>query len=212
METKAEIRKRMRSIRDAIDPARRAEKSHTICDELMGEVRRACCEGAGAQHSLTVAAYAAMGSEVSLDAFVRESYARGWRVCFPAMVARATGHGASAQPMAFFEVSREAFEAGTVPFLAHPTRLFNEAAQESARAAGAKVREVPPREIDCMIVPMVAFDDAGMRLGYGGGNYDRYLPRLRSDARVWGAAFAEQRVASLPAEPHDAPLPRVVVA
>ena len=44
-----------------------------------------------------------------------------------------------------------------------------------------------------MVVPLVAFDDAGRRLGYGGGNYDQLLPRLRADAVVIGIAFDEPK-------------------
>ena len=69
-----------------------------------------------------------------------------------------------------------------------------------------------PREIDAVIVPMVAFDADNMRLGYGGGNYDRFLRELRSDAIVCGIAFREQEVEAVPTEPHDLALPKIVVA
>ena len=59
---------------------------------------------------------------------------------------------------------------------------------------------------------MVAFDAGNHRLGYGGGNYDRFLPQLRGDAVVCGIAFAEQQVERVPLEPHDLPLPHIIVA
>jgi 5-formyltetrahydrofolate cyclo-ligase len=58
--------------------------------------------------------------------------------------------------------------------------------------------------IDAVIIPGVAFDERGMRLGYGGGYYDRLLPRLRPDCLRLGLAFEEQLLAKIPAEPHDA--------
>jgi 5-formyltetrahydrofolate cyclo-ligase len=58
--------------------------------------------------------------------------------------------------------------------------------------------------IDAVIIPGVAFDERGMRLGYGGGYYDRLLPRLRHDCLRIGLAFEEQILAEIPAESHDA--------
>lgn len=69
-----------------------------------------------------------------------------------------------------------------------------------------------PREIDAVVVPMVAFDAGNMRLGYGGGNYDRFLRELRGDAVVCGIAFQEQEVEAVPIEPHDLALPKIIVA
>lgn len=56
---------------------------------------------------------------------------------------------------------------------------------------------------DCVVLPGVAFDAEGRRLGRGGGYYDRLLVRMgRGPARV-GLAFAFQRVARVPESPHD---------
>lgn len=57
--------------------------------------------------------------------------------------------------------------------------------------------------IDWVLVPGVAFDLAGRRLGYGGGYYDRLLPLLRSDASRIAGAYEMQLVDRLPAAPHD---------
>jgi 5-formyltetrahydrofolate cyclo-ligase len=58
---------------------------------------------------------------------------------------------------------------------------------------------------DMLLVPMLAFDDTGHRLGYGGGYYDATLQSLRSTGSIVavGCAFAAQRVASLPVESND---------
>ena len=59
-----------------------------------------------------------------------------------------------------------------------------------------------------IIVPLLAFDRAGRRLGYGGGYYDRTLRALPEVPRL-GVAFAIQEVAQVPAGPLDVRLPAV---
>ena len=54
---------------------------------------------------------------------------------------------------------------------------------------------------DLLLVPLLAFDDSGHRLGYGGGFYDRTLALLHVSAI--GIAYAGQRVAALPHGLHD---------
>ncbi|MFC7705258.1 5-formyltetrahydrofolate cyclo-ligase [Plastorhodobacter daqingensis] len=63
-----------------------------------------------------------------------------------------------------------------------------------------------------LIVPLVAFDGRGMRLGYGGGFYDRTLEYLRAQGPVLaiGFAYAAQELPEVPAEPVDQPLDAVV--
>jgi 5-formyltetrahydrofolate cyclo-ligase len=63
-----------------------------------------------------------------------------------------------------------------------------------------------------VVVPMVAYDLAGQRLGYGGGFYDRTLEQLRAHntVRAIGFAYAGQQMDGLPTEPTDQPLDAIV--
>jgi 5-formyltetrahydrofolate cyclo-ligase len=63
-----------------------------------------------------------------------------------------------------------------------------------------------------LIVPLLAFDRHGMRLGYGGGYYDRTLALLRKSAPVTaiGLAFAGQEADRLPVDRFDQPLDLIV--
>ena len=67
-------------------------------------------------------------------------------------------------------------------------------------------------EPEIVIVPLVAFDTNGGRLGYGGGFYDRTLELLRSKRATLaiGFAFAGQEATGLPLEPTDQPLDMIV--
>jgi 5-formyltetrahydrofolate cyclo-ligase len=65
---------------------------------------------------------------------------------------------------------------------------------------------------DILIVPLLAFDRAGHRIGYGAGYYDMTIAALRARQSVVaiGLAFAAQEIAAVPATPHDAPLDLVL--
>lgn len=68
------------------------------------------------------------------------------------------------------------------------------------------VRPVDPGEIDLVIVPGVAFDSGGNRLGYGGGFYDRFLPRTRPGTLYIAPAFEVQVVDDVFPGSHDVPV------
>ncbi len=69
---------------------------------------------------------------------------------------------------------------------------------------------VPPEEIDVVVVPGLAFDRVGHRVGYGGGFYDRFLRHLRPDAVTIGVAFSKQIVDAVPHGRKDRPVDVVV--
>lgn len=84
---------------------------------------------------------------------------------------------------------------------------------EWCRAAGKRVVvpaadpgavvPAPPRELDVVIIPVLAFTPRGDRLGQGGGWYDRLLATVRPDCVTIGVGFASQLIDALPTEPHD---------
>lgn len=73
------------------------------------------------------------------------------------------------------------------------------------------VLRLPPR-LDLIVLPLVAFDAAGRRLGMGGGYYDRLLARPRAARRPLrvGYAFAAQEARAVPVAAHDVRLDAVV--
>lgn len=232
-QTKQRARKAALAARDSIPNNERDQRSSQACQKLE------CLFAMHLEPGATVAVYAAMKSEVDVSPFVQRAFQHGWRMCFPCMVkdeeattrneaadisattatgdsltatdggTAATDDAASPQRaiMEFYLVNRHQFENPGETFLAHPLRSFS---REELSQAGFV--PIAPEKIDAMVAPLVAFDDLGNRLGYGGGNYDRLLARLRPDTIVAGIAFEEQRLAHLPTEPHDRALPNIVVA
>ncbi len=196
---KAKLRRAVIARRDAIDLDVRAAKSAVICARLVELLGRL---DAAAPH--TVAIYAAMGSEVDPAAFAATAAKRSWRVTYPCMLS-AIDAAACGQRMCMRAVAAD--DASAAPFITHPTRTF-----AAADIGSNRFPIVPAEALDMIIVPLVAFDQTGARLGYGGGCYDRYLPTLSATCQIIGIAFDEQRVGHVPTDAHDLPLPHIISA
>ena len=196
---RTELRRAVIARRDALDLDVRAAKSATICARLVELL-----ESSGTAGQRTVAIYAAMGSEVDPSAFTAAAAKRGWRVAYPCILS-ASAAAACGQRMCMRAVS--AGDASEAPFIAHPTRAFAATDVDSDHFP-----IVPAKALDMIIVPLVAFDRTGARLGYGGGCYDRYLPMLSPTCQITGIAFDEQRVDHVPTDAHDLPLPHIISA
>ena len=93
--------------------------------------------------------------------------------------------------------------------------LYRKGDRLVAGGFGTRVPEVSAPLVypDVIVIPMVAFDRRGARLGYGRGHYDRAITRLRRaglDPKLLGIAFSIQEVARIPVEAHDVHLDWVV--
>ena len=195
MNAKAEIRSLVIARRNAIPADERIARSKKACEELERYFGHTVAPGA------RIAVYHALGSEVDVSSFAKSARLHGWTCAFPVMMR--DGNDAKAR-MTFWDVPLDGTRCA---FFDKPARAI---APNDPSLAGCTPRD--PHEIDTVVVPMVAFDASNMRLGYGGGNYDRFLRELRSDAVVCGIAFREQEVEAVPTEPHDLALPKIIVA
>lgn len=196
---KAELRRAVIARRNAIELDVRATKSATVCARLVELLERV-----GPAAPRTVAVYAAIGSEVDPAAFAVTARERSWRVAYPCMFS-ASDAATCGQRICMRAVA--AGDVSAAPFIAHPTRAFAATDINSDRFP-----IVPATKLDMIVVPLVAFDRAGVRLGYGGGCYDRYLPTVSASCRIVGIAFDEQRVDHVPTDAHDLPLPNIISA
>ena len=65
--------------------------------------------------------------------------------------------------------------------------------------------------LDIIFTPLVAFDDAGRRLGMGGGYYDRTLSKLdQNHTAVIGLAYDQQKITQVPSESWDVDLTAII--
>jgi 5-formyltetrahydrofolate cyclo-ligase len=135
---------------------------------------------ASALSAEVVAGYHPQGGEMDPGPLIRALAAKGARAVLP----RAARRDA---PLRFHAAD-------------DPTPKTPDAYGVPAPAASAEI--LTP---DLVIVPLLAFDARGGRLGQGAGCYDRTLADLRSRGAVWvlGLAYAGQEVAKVPAEDHD---------
>lgn len=121
--------------------------------------------------------------------------------CLPAMARHTAAGGRACVPV--------------IPGAARPLR-FHEWTPDARMIAGAFGALIPDDGAELvpevLVVPLLAFDRRGFRLGYGGGFYDRTLEVLRARGKVTaiGFAFAAQEVAAVPREPTDQRLDLIV--
>lgn len=196
------LRKEVIRLRSELPKPYRLHKSSAICDALEESLHITCAMLGRAPSECTVAVYSAFEEEVQLDQFIRAAYAEGAHVAFPCMVDDAWSVAETLpQTMEMRLVSKEAYESNSVPFLLKPLKKYHHADAELDDHP-----YVPASDLTMIVIPLVAFDAQRNRLGYGGGNYDRYLPQLNGTCRQIAVAFAEQEVPAVPVEEHDVPV------
>ncbi len=137
----------------------------------------------------TVAAYVSVGREPGTRALLDALHARGVRVLLPVLLPD------NDLDWGVYEGAQELVRAG----------------RGLLEPAGRRLGVDAVREADAVLLPGLAVDARGMRMGRGGGSYDRVLARLAGSAahRVV-LLYANEVVARVPVEPHDHPVHAVV--
>lgn len=72
------------------------------------------------------------------------------------------------------------------------------------------IRKFNPKKLDLIIIPGIAFDLNGHRIGYGYGYYDRFLKKINKNAKKIGLAYDFQIVEKIPEQTHDIPMSIVI--
>ncbi len=166
--------------RRALTQKERDEKSRRICKILM--------ELPEIQDAKTLFSYKATFDEADLEGLHIRAEAQGKTIAYPIALPR--GVMKAAVPWQADAWTRGAFDILT-PL------------EEKSRIIG-------PEEIDVVLVPCVAFDRMGGRLGHGAGYYDRFLPKCRRDVCLILVAFDVQETERVAADEKDVPMTMVV--
>jgi 5-formyltetrahydrofolate cyclo-ligase len=178
---KRALRQDVRAALRATTPESRAAWSELICARLDGLD--------AVQHARLVVAFMPLELEPDLIALIRRLDARGVAVALP----RVDWSGTLMDAAQVTDLERDVV----------PGRF-------GLREPRPDLPPVQPQDINAVLVPGVAFDAAGGRLGRGGGFYDRFLATLGPGARRIGVAFELQIVRQVPTLPHDLHMHEIV--
>lgn len=179
---KAELRKRMRGLRSAVPASACAARSARIVERLTALKPVAQADAVALFWPI------AERHEVDLRALDERLRARGARVAYPAV-------DLETRAMAF-------------RFVDHPDQM-----QEQGfgfREPGADAPQAARGELGAIVVPALAVDPAGHRIGYGAGYYDATLPAHAPPATSIAVAFDFQLIAEVPVTPGDIGLDWIV--
>lgn len=174
-DSKAALRKEIRARLKAMKPDQRVIASAQACTLLEKQTVW--------KNAQLIFFYAPMPAEMDIWPLLRDSLAAGKTVALPR-----------------FDSATQRYVACQIEDIA---KDLNQG-QFDIREPGAHCIAVPPNRLDLILVPGVAFDRYGRRLGRGKGFYDQLLTSVRGT--TCGVAFDEQIVETIPVEPHDVPL------
>ncbi len=182
------VRRRMRALRRNLEPQFRRDAQQAIRLHLrqLGIWKR----------DRRVSTFLSFGGEVDLRSTFADAWSAGAKLFVPLIVRRRSGH------LSFVPITRE-------------TQFRSNWYGIEEPASGLKGQKFL-REMDVVLVPTVAFDARGHRLGMGAGYYDRALQRRRDRSRSWrrpllvGIAFSFQEVDAIAPAAWDVALDLVV--
>jgi len=180
--TKKSLRQKTLSLLSAQNPKERDQKSRQIQKKLFKET--AFCK------AKVVCFYVALPMEVNTHPMIEDALRVGKKVLVPLV-------DLENKELKLYEIRNFAKDlaAGTLGIL--------EPVHSQARLADVK-------EVDLVIVPGLAFDKSGNRLGRGAGFYDRFLSQFSAKIPKIALAFSFQVVPQIPHETHDQRVDKVL--
>lgn len=186
---KSDIRNEMRLRRKSLSAEERKLAADDICRKLLDDDTLLSTLDAATGRRAVIAVYIASQFEIDINAFISELLLRGICAVAPRW------NGQAYELCELTGLSGCHLRPGPMNILEPVER-----------------RIVKPDTVDAWIIPGLAFTRDGIRLGYGGGWYDRLLSGARTDSLKTGVAHHFQLVDSIPAGIHDIGMDRIVTA
>lgn len=176
---KEALRQTYRRVRQGLSVSYKHKASHAICSRIRSLEVY--------RYAKRIALYQAIQGEVNLNNLWRSAPLQGKFCYFPVLNDDLT--------LSFISAT--------------PATSFNSNQFGILEPEGSLENSVCPEQLDVLIMPLVAFDTAGTRLGMGAGYYDRTLERHRAQCLI-GVAYEFQRLDYIKPQPWDVPLMAVV--
>lgn len=185
IEQKKTIRKAIQDIKNNLTDEYLSSASKAIVNTLINSE--------AFKNANTIMCYVSFGHEVDTKLIIDECFKQGKTILIPIISRNADG-------TSFMEASQLIdssidLSPGTMGIL-------------EPKASSIRIRD--PKTIDLIVIPGLAFDKVGNRLGYGAGYYDYYLKKVRDDCYQIAITFSCQLVDWIPTEEHDIPIPQIV--
>ena len=171
---KQQLRSRIIAERKALPDERRSEYSRLACRHLALNEQLA--------QARAIMAFHPFDAELDILPFIEASRGRGQEIWLP--------------------LTRPA-DRRLIPYRYEGPQMLKQGVYGIWEPNPELAQEADLNKLDAVLVPGVAFDERGGRLGYGGGYYDRFLAGLSFRPLLVGIAFSMQIVDAVPREPHD---------
>jgi 5-formyltetrahydrofolate cyclo-ligase len=180
-QSKTEIRARMKALLASMTPELRHAASVAACGRVAALEPLA--------HANIVMMYMPLSTEVDVTPAVLQAFRRGQTLCVP-------------------KVDWRRKDMAAVEITSLDDRVLD--TDEHGLRSPRDGRLIMPNSIDAVVVPGLAFDPQGCRLGRGGGYFDRFLARLRPTATTIGLVFDQQIIDKVPVATCDASVDIIV--
>ncbi len=180
--SKIRVRKETLTARTAISLQELVEKSEIITDLFLNSDIY--------KEANTIMAYLDFRNEVKTEKIIKTAIADGKQVVIPISVVETRQLILSEIINYDIELEQGAYG------ILEPKKEF--------------IRETDPNVVDVVLIPGVAFDERGYRVGYGAGYYDRFLERVRPDTKKVALSFEMQIVVNAFEDTHDVPVDMII--
>ena len=179
---KSLYRKKIKKVLSCLSAQERKKQSRSVCLQVFRDSEF--------RHAKSVCVYSALPFEIQTADLMKSVIRSGKKLFLPRVDSKTAS-------LNLFEVQ-------------HPERDLKSGSFGIQEPDPVRCRKASPHEIDLWILPGLAFDLKGRRLGRGAGYFDRFFVKLPK-VRKWALAYREQILPEIPTSDHDVCVDRVIV-